>query len=79
MMHVDVVPSDIWTSSILSSGGHCDYDLFLDDFIIFFYKSLVHSMFIQFCAHIKTQFERKIKAKLQFWPPKFANVAILAP
>lgn len=67
MMHVDIVHSDIWRSPILSPGGHCYYDLFLDDFTNFIWtfpisnKSQVKSMFIQFCAHIKTQFQWKIK------------------
>ena len=67
MMPFDIVHSDIWTSPVLSSGGHRYYALFLDDFTNFLWtfpianKSQVHSIFIQFRAHIKTQFEREIK------------------
>lgn len=63
----DLVHSDLWTSPILSSGGHRYYALFLDDFTNFLWtfplanKSQVYSIFLQFRNHIKTQFEREIK------------------
>jgi histone deacetylase 1/2 len=61
------VHSDIWTSPILSSGGHRYYALFLNDFTNFLWtfplhnKSQMHYIFLKFQAHIQTQFERKIK------------------
>ena len=63
----DIVHSDIWSSPTLSSEGHRYYVLFLDDFTNFLWtspianKSQVHSIFLAFRAHIKTQFERDIK------------------
>ncbi|CAJ2673543.1 unnamed protein product [Trifolium pratense] len=66
-MPFDIVHSDLWTSPVLSSGGHRYYVLFLDDFTDFLWtfpisnKSQVHSIFLQFRAYITTQFEREIK------------------
>ncbi|CAJ2675725.1 unnamed protein product [Trifolium pratense] len=66
-MPFDIVHSDLWTSPVLSSGGHRYYVLFLDDFTDFLWtfpisnKSQVHSIFLQFSTYIKTQFEREIK------------------
>lgn len=66
-MPFDIVHNDVCTSSVLSSGGHNFYVLFLDDFTDFMWtfplqnKYQVHSTFLQFHAHIKTQFEREIK------------------
>jgi hypothetical protein len=34
-MHFDIVHSDLWTSPVLSSGGHRNYVLFFDDFTNF--------------------------------------------
>lgn len=66
-MPFDIFHSDVWTSLVLSSGRHSYYVLFLDDFTCFLWtfplqkKSQVHSMFLKFRAHIKTQFKREIK------------------
>jgi len=65
LMSFDIVYGDVWTSHVLSSGGHHYYVLFLDDFTDFLWtflaqnKSQVHSRFIQFDAHIKIQFGGK--------------------
>jgi hypothetical protein len=67
LLPFDIVHSDIWTSPILSSGGHRYYALFLDDFTNFSWtftlhnKSQMHYIFLKFQAHIQTQFERTIK------------------
>lgn len=66
-MPFDIVRSDLWTSPIISTAGHHYYVLFLDDFTNFLWtfpisnKSQVYSIFLQFRAHIRTQFEREIK------------------
>jgi hypothetical protein len=66
-MPFDIVHSDLWTSPMLSSGGHRYYVLSLDDFTDFLWtfpisnKSQVYSIFSQFRAHIQTQFECPIK------------------
>ncbi|KAD6454414.1 hypothetical protein E3N88_09120 [Mikania micrantha] len=63
----DILHSDLWTSPILSSGGHRYYILFLDDFTNFLWtyplsnKSNVFQIFLNFHKMIKTQFERDIK------------------
>lgn len=63
----DIIHSDLWTSPIVSSGGHRYYILFLDDLTNFLWtfpiskKSQVFSVFSNFAQHIKTQFERTIK------------------
>uniref|UniRef100_A0A251U9V3 Putative ribonuclease H-like domain, GAG-pre-integrase domain protein n=1 Tax=Helianthus annuus TaxID=4232 RepID=A0A251U9V3_HELAN len=63
----DIVDSDLWTSPVLSTGGHKYYILFLDNFTNFLWtfliatKSQVFHIFIQFHNLINTQFERKIK------------------
>jgi len=66
-MPFDIVHSDLWTSPVLSFGGHRYYVLFLDDFTYFLWtfsisnKPQVYSIFSQFRAHIQTQFECLIK------------------
>lgn len=63
----DIIHSDLWTSPIVSSGGHRYYILFLDDLTNFLWtfpiskRSQVFSGFSNFAQHIKTQFERTIK------------------
>uniref|UniRef100_A0A251U2J3 Putative cytochrome P450, Ribonuclease H-like domain, GAG-pre-integrase domain protein n=1 Tax=Helianthus annuus TaxID=4232 RepID=A0A251U2J3_HELAN len=63
----DIIHSDLWTSPILSSGGHRYYLLFLDDHTNFLWtypisqKSQVYSIFCHFYKYINTQFEKKIK------------------
>ena len=63
----DIIHSDLWTSSVLSTGGHRYYILFLDDLTDFLWtypltnKSQVYNTFTNFHNHIHTQFERKIK------------------
>ncbi|KAI3674945.1 hypothetical protein L2E82_51782 [Cichorium intybus] len=63
----DIVHSDLWTSPVLSSGGHRYYVLFIDDFTNYLWtfplsnKSQVFSIFLAFYNHITTQFERPIK------------------
>ncbi|KAJ9546580.1 hypothetical protein OSB04_019123 [Centaurea solstitialis] len=59
--------SDLWTSPVLSTGGHRYYILFLDDLTDFLWtypltnKSQVYNTFTNFHNHIHTQFKRKIK------------------
>ncbi|KAI3518158.1 hypothetical protein L1887_06607 [Cichorium endivia] len=63
----DIVHSDVWTSPVLSTGGHRYYILFLDDYTNFLWtyplskKSNVFRAFSIFQTLIKTQFERPIK------------------
>ncbi|KAI3796959.1 hypothetical protein L1987_39646 [Smallanthus sonchifolius] len=63
----DIIHSDLWTSPVLSSGGHRYYILFLDDKTNFLWtyplsnKSNVYKTFCAFYNYIHTQFERKIK------------------
>lgn len=63
----DIVHSDLWTSPVLSSGGHHYYVLFIDDFTNYLWtfplsnKSQVFSIFLAFHKHITTQFECLIK------------------
>ncbi|KAK9066849.1 hypothetical protein SSX86_014172 [Deinandra increscens subsp. villosa] len=58
----DIVHSDLWTSPILSSGGHKYYVLFLDNFTNYLWtyplakKSSVFTVFLNFHNIIKTQF-----------------------
>ncbi|KAD5318339.1 hypothetical protein E3N88_18285 [Mikania micrantha] len=66
-MPFDIIHSDLWTSPVLSNGGHHYYILFLDDFsnLLWTYplthKSQVFPIFKQCSIHLKTQFERDIK------------------
>ncbi|KAI3815032.1 hypothetical protein L1987_14684 [Smallanthus sonchifolius] len=63
----EIVHSDLWTSPILSSGGHRYYVLFIDDFSDFLWtfpisrKSQVFSVFQHFYNLINTQFNKRIK------------------
>ncbi|MFS7991853.1 putative RNA-directed DNA polymerase [Helianthus anomalus] len=63
----DIVHSDLWTSPVLSTGGHKYYILFLDDFTNFMWtfpiatKAQVFHTFTTLHNSIHTQFERKIK------------------
>ncbi|KAJ9535722.1 hypothetical protein OSB04_un001122 [Centaurea solstitialis] len=63
----DIIHSNLWTSPVLSTGGHRYYILFLDDLTDFLWtypltnKSQVYNTFTNFHNHIHTQFERKIK------------------
>lgn len=67
MLPFDIIHSDLWTSLILSSGGHRYYILFLDDYTNFLWtypitnKSSVFFIFSSFHRLIKTQFNRAIK------------------
>jgi hypothetical protein len=67
IMPLYIVHSDLWTSPILSLAVHHYYVLFHDDYTNFLWtfplhtKSQVYSIFLQFRAHIKTQFENEIK------------------
>ena len=64
----DILHSDLWTSQMLSSGGHRYYILFLDDYTNYLWtypltnKSHVYSTFLSFYKLIRTQFEREIKS-----------------
>ena len=63
----DIIHSDLWTSPIISSSGHCYYVLFLDDYSKFLWtypiskKSQVKHLFQSFHKIVQTQFERNIK------------------
>ena len=63
----DIVQSNLWTSSIVSSSGHKYYVIFLDNYTNFLWtfplakKSQVFYLFLKFNAFIKTQIERDIK------------------
>ncbi|KAD2394048.1 hypothetical protein E3N88_41025 [Mikania micrantha] len=64
----DIIHSDLWTSPVLSSGGHRFYLLFLDDYTNFLWtypiahKSQVFPTFVKFYNLIKTQFNTNIKS-----------------
>lgn len=66
-MPFDIVHCDLWTSPLASSFRHKYYLLVLDVFTKFLwtfpltYKYQVYSVFLQFRALIRTQFERDIK------------------
>ncbi|KAJ9565690.1 hypothetical protein OSB04_001656 [Centaurea solstitialis] len=63
----DIIHSDLWTSPVLSTGGHRYYIVYLDDYTNFLWtypisnKSQVFEKFTHFNNFINTQFERKIK------------------
>jgi hypothetical protein len=63
----DIIHSDLWTSPVLSTGGHRYYLVLLDDFTNYLWtyplanKSSVFSIFQQFHQLIFTQFQKKIK------------------
>ena len=63
----DIIHSDLWTSPVMSSSGHCYYVLFLDDYSKFLWtypiakKSQVKHLFKSFHSLIHTQFTRDIK------------------
>ena len=63
----EIIHSDLWTSPIASTSGHCYYVLFLDDYSKYLWtfpiakKSQVKQLFLTFHALVQTQFERNIK------------------
>ncbi|GJR30293.1 ribonuclease H-like domain-containing protein [Tanacetum coccineum] len=64
----DIIHSDLWTSPVSSMSGYKYYVLFLDHYSHFLWvyplhrKSDAQSKLLHFCAFIKTQFNREIKA-----------------
>lgn len=69
LLPFDIVHGNLWTSPTLSSSGHLNYILFVDDFTNFLWtfpipiahKSQAFSTFLHFRNHIKTQFKRDIQ------------------
>ena len=63
----DIIHSDLWTSPVSSPSGFRYYLLFLDDFTHYLWifplktKDIVYSLFVQFHAYVKTQFNKNIK------------------
>ncbi|GJW71580.1 ribonuclease H-like domain-containing protein [Tanacetum coccineum] len=64
----DIIPSDVWTSSILSLSGFKYYVLFFDHYSHFVWvyplvnKSGVMSKFVLFRKYVRTQFKCEIKS-----------------
>ncbi|GKD02129.1 ribonuclease H-like domain-containing protein [Tanacetum coccineum] len=64
----DIIHSDLWTSHVSSMSAYKYYVLFLDHYSHFLWVYLLHRKsdvqlkLLHFCAFVKTQFNREIKA-----------------